>query len=362
MALVLHIGDGKCGSTAIQHALHEQRLQLRASGILFDTGPSRRDHFLLTTLIGRVTRSSGPGQIEYARHNLTSLVKQAVDYNHVLISSEGLLSADPKEVLDLLAHTGLDTSDVRAIAYVREPCSMYPSLIQQQLKGSSKYTAPGDYRRPLDLFVHRWQTTLGVKRVSVRLFDRRSLLDGDVVKDFSTTLGSMIGDSLPELTGAQVNTSLSAEQLIILQSLQRKLPKESQGKFTPDANRLISFFQSLNSGGMIGNSIKLNEKASSLIASNNMSIVSNLNKLVPGLGMAIPSVNGSSLQVSKVAWQGDGSVAEVLLNVNESLVDTLSLLVNDKNLRPQASQELLRFYVSDISRRNAIVSALQKQG
>lgn len=359
MTLIMHIGDGKCGSSAIQSALHLQRDALSEAGILFDTGPSRRDHFLLTTLLGKITRSSISGQVEYAERNLHSMAARMADHDHVLISDESLFGAEPAKVMELLDNAGLDTSSTRAVAYVRPPCSMYPSLIQQQLKGRFRFIRPDKYNRPIHKFIAYWQKVLGREMLTVRLFDRDRLLGQDVVTDFAAFLKNTTGRAVPDLPKNQKNSSLSAEQIIVLQALRRSLPPEADGKFHHESDQLISAFGRMNAAGQIGGAVRLSTAAEAVIHKNNTAIVAQVNRLVPNLAME----TGASAAARNHApgdrpWQNNPSVAAVLQDVDGKLVALLSQIALKSDVAPEtpAVQELIVRYGTDQGR-NAAISA-----
>lgn len=104
------------------------------------------------------------------------------------------------------------TSEISLVAYVRSPLSFAASAFQQRLKGGAKTLSINNlwpsYRARFGMLEDR----VGRDNVHLRLYDRESLVGGDVVIDFASVLGL-------DLTGAETpesNSSLSAEATALL--------------------------------------------------------------------------------------------------------------------------------------------------
>ncbi|TKW68798.1 MAG: hypothetical protein DI616_02055 [Paracoccus denitrificans] len=357
MALILHLGDAKCGSSAIQDSLHLSRDALFDAGILYETGPIKRNHFLTGTLIGQVTRSTDPDQTDDAHEMMVRIAERAKSADHVILSSERFLLTDPAVLFALFERYGLDTSDIRAIVYIREPRSMYASVIQQQLKASYKFSSPDGYRRRLDHRVKPWQEAIGAENLTVRRFDRKLLIGGDIVSDISAYLMDQTGVRQIELPPQKSNSSLSTEQLVVLQRLRRFLPEETEGKFHNDSQTIIAVFSMMNEAGLIGNPIRLNAATAQTVLRGNLDTITRMNQLVPGI---LPDPSGDLIDVPDMPkdLQDSTDVQSVLDKLDENLVKLFSDIVFSGPEITTSRQKLLDLFSNDPARRKSIQSGL----
>lgn len=207
--LFVHIGAGKCGSSAIQQFLVVNAAGLADAGILvpgrtmtvdqagcgqhlqyFETGIQRHDFGteVERRLVGLRDAAAARGQ------------------HAVVISAENLIN--PKGFVDLFKPAN-DIFDVRIIAYVRRQDDFVISAWQQwQIKQHNDFwdyyaNARGrvDWSKQLD----PWKQNFGRPNMIVRRFDREALIDGDVVADFCDAIGADAVDH--RLTG-DANRSL----------------------------------------------------------------------------------------------------------------------------------------------------------
>lgn len=191
--LVVHIGAGKCGSSAIQQFLLANRDTLRSNGVLFPGRELADDD------------SRGSQQLQFFEDNIEDpsfpdLVSQRLIDLHRVAEAEGLdtvvISAEnlinPKPFPRLFA--GLDRHyDVEIVAYVRRQDDYVISGWQQW--HVKRYEDFWDYygriRGRIDW--HRdlepWRQAFGTEAMTVRDFARAQLVDGDVVSDFCQVMG-----------------------------------------------------------------------------------------------------------------------------------------------------------------------------
>lgn len=191
--LVVHIGAGKCGSSAIQQFLLANRHDLRKRGVLFpgrnleddDTRGSQQLQFFEDN----IDDDSFPDLVRRRLIGLHEIV-MAEELHTVVISAENLIN--PKPFPRLFA--GLeDRFDIRVVAYVRRQDDYVVSGWQQwHIK---RYADFWDYygriRGRIDWHrdLERWSRVVGPGAVTVRDFSSRKLVDGDVVTDFCHVVG-----------------------------------------------------------------------------------------------------------------------------------------------------------------------------
>ncbi len=145
---VVHIGDGKCGSSAIQAALFDAREDLAKIGIAYDAHHRTSGNYNFGTLLGKATRGNDEHQRRWAGQVVKRLRSSAEHADYVFISSEAFLTMEPAEIVQILEMISDDIESIDTIAYVRHPLSMYLSLAQQSVKASFRFRRPDTYRRP----------------------------------------------------------------------------------------------------------------------------------------------------------------------------------------------------------------------
>jgi hypothetical protein len=223
--VVLHVGHPKTGSTSIQYSLNSARGPLREQGVLYPktTTIKRRHHFLLPYAMDQTPAGSSvlnrmgfdPKEARRrAEVELENVVAQchASDANTIIVSSEVLFrvfsEAEFKRLRGAVERMG---NVVRVLVYLRSPAGYYLSNGQQMLKSSRGVPA----LRPYDRLerIQAFERAFGID-VEARVFDRKLLLDGDVVSDFLAWSGVPEPSRITERE--EVNVSLSAEAMEVL--------------------------------------------------------------------------------------------------------------------------------------------------
>ena len=275
--LIVHIGDGRCGSSAIQAALFDAQAALRDAGIGYYSHHRTSGNFCLGTLVGKSTRGNDAQQRKYALKAIDELkiISKSVDY--IVISSESFLSIEPNDIIELLKSIDPAPRQVDVISYVRDPLGMYLSLAQQSIKASYRFPRPDRYIRPIDRYLASWQCHPEVNSLNVRMFDRKHLVEGNAVADFELLLRDLTGKVEIELEHINENTSLSSEQMVVLQDYRSRFCREIEGKSAAGSSRLIEMFTAMNASGLVGSKPALNERAAQLVLKGNDDIISRIN-------------------------------------------------------------------------------------
>ncbi len=204
--LIIHIGAGKCGSSAIQAYLSANAAALGAKGVLIPgldltttaqiTGQQINFFLNLAEAPESANHPQQPTRADAAsivRRRLAILKEEMVKRNlHTLvISAENLsaLHAYSRLFAEEKAHF-----DVHIVAYIRRQDEYLSSAWGQWHVKS--YATIDEYLSARMAFDGDWHATLapwlgefGRERVHVRVFDRNTMHNGDVVDDFIKVTG-----------------------------------------------------------------------------------------------------------------------------------------------------------------------------
>lgn len=316
----MHIGDGKCGSSAIQAALFDARAELKTLGIAYDAHHRTSGNYNFGTLLGKPTRGNDEHQRRWAGQVVTRLRALAEDVEYVIVSSEAFLTMEPEEVVQILRMISDDIESIHAVAYVRNPLSMYLSLAQQSVKASYRFRRPDTYRRPINDYVTKWRNSPMMDSVTVRLFDRHALMGNNAVADFEAIVRRLTGMNAVQLEHIDENTSLSAEQMVVMQDFRRRFHAQNDNRWTPDTSRLIDFFTTMNEDGVVGNRPQLTPEASALVAHGNRDVITWLGQEC-GIGVDVAE---ASAPLENSEWS---KLSSILATVDPKVVHHLKMMI-----------------------------------
>jgi hypothetical protein len=252
------MGQGKTGTTALQHAFHAARGALAAHGILYPAMPDGAvAHHLLLALAEAPERipdhvSEAHGGVEQTRRKAAEGFARigaevARTRPEVLVlSSETLLHGcrgEAKARLSRLLTTLSD--DIRPVIYVREPASLYLSRAQEKARVAARPLPPGPQR--IRAAIEETEAAFGVTPAVVA-FDRARLADGSIVADFITRfLADRVAPA--EVPGRIENPSLSAEAALILSRFRALVAPDSDWKRDRQSQQLYRIINRLEENG-----------------------------------------------------------------------------------------------------------------
>ena len=217
--LYLHLGKGRCGSTAIQRFASENREALAAKGVSY---PSEEelgvgDHGRRAN--ARTLYSLHP---RGSPHELLGGFLAANEHPKILLSSEWLLHGSVLFLRRLTETARAHGVAVVALAYVREQRGWLISRYAQGVKSNrwtmpledyvaDEYRAPGlNYRRVFSRLAPLFEGD----DLVIRVFERPKLEGGDVRVDAFSVLGVDVRDLVADDPGA--NESPSVEEVEIM--------------------------------------------------------------------------------------------------------------------------------------------------
>lgn len=251
MKILLHIGQGKTGTTALQRSLHAARDRLRPKGILYPSfSLGSVAHHMLIALCESDDRIP-PHVIEPFR-NLDALRASAAAalYNLrleverkqpkvMILSSEtfifGLGRAGKEKLARLLQPF---SAEVLPVVYVREPGALYRSRLQERMRIAATTLPPGPQR--IRDAIEDTEAVWG--QIAVCQFDTGMLAGGDILKDFATRFLSDLIDPNEMVAGTE-NTSLSAEAILALSRFRRLVAPDRDWQRDPRSDRLFRWLQ-----------------------------------------------------------------------------------------------------------------------
>jgi hypothetical protein len=187
---ILHIGRHKTGTSSLQHFLSDNAASFARSGVLYPRAlrPSVAHHELAYLCNDRLYSQLPLGEQHRLLESLTALQAEMAGSEHVLLSSEAFQNVQPQRVAQHLGR------DLTIVVYLREQfqylVSAYAQAVQNQkitvsLREYERHLFRADYER----FLAPWVQVFGESRVMVRLFERDTLLEGDIRTDFIRSIG-----------------------------------------------------------------------------------------------------------------------------------------------------------------------------
>lgn len=320
---ILHLGDGKCGSTSIQRSLFEATDHLADHGIVYKTTMPRNGHAWLTTLIGRSTRADDTILRQRSIETIKQIKANVRPSDAILLSGEVFLSIPPGDAMRIIELFELPIDSLDLIAYVRSPSKMYLSLNQQKLKGTEKITHPLNYYRPVHEWLEAWSFLPITRTLETRLFEISELVDQDPVADFQNILRRLVLDDSIDLPRIRSNSSPSAEQIIFIQEFRARHFPNQAGKLLEETQELAKFLERLNGIGLPTTKAELKDDVAEYIQMNHSVVIKRLNTHY--LASAIPEPS-KYVHLTDLPGGQHLQIADILESWSRPIIDALALL------------------------------------
>jgi hypothetical protein len=220
--LVLHIGDPKTGSSSIQQALFQRRVE--CTSVLIDYPPKLNSIQLANSM-----RRASQAEEREDRFRAVANWLDASDGDVAVLSAEQFASIDPTDVNEIFArHMPNHAAEMRVVAYARPHVSRFLSAYAQRVKVGSLQSDVETFFREntgkrflnFSRRFRKWRNLYG-DRFVLRPMVREELRNGDVVADF---IGIVVQNAPFRLLDvAAANTTLPVEALSGLKYLQKHL-------------------------------------------------------------------------------------------------------------------------------------------
>lgn len=235
--IILHIGFPKTASTALQLLFSSNADTLVGQGLYYPlTGKDFKQRSLKSLL--RKAGQSFNTPTAAAKEDLALLHDRVVGYSGpaVLLSCEELTNAQDFDISAeglsvLAAYLAKMGRDIRIVAYVRNPVEYYLSRMQEKLKSSAGVVPPSTFLPLFSASIAAFETAFETQAI-VRPFHRADLVGGSIVSDFFTAIEDIISIDQQHLIDRQVNETLSAEVMFLLDILRRGMADERRVAFS----------------------------------------------------------------------------------------------------------------------------------
>lgn len=192
MQLILHVGLPKTATTTIQHVMDTAKADLAAVGVLYP-GTTQTQVALVQHSQFR-QRAGEPDLLGEAMGEVREEVR-AAQPSRIVLSCERMIQVSPGAVLRLQKAIEVwlpEVTDVRVLAYLRDPVSWATSLCQQRLKMGTARRAEflaDPWPLALEPMLSKYVDRYGLSAVSVRHQHPDHLVNGNVVDDFLAAIG-----------------------------------------------------------------------------------------------------------------------------------------------------------------------------
>jgi len=252
--VLLHVGLPKTGTTSIQQALYNACKNNDLDGVCYPLIDNKIHHHDIVTIFmapdrllrwhKSIVRTTE--ELRKIRERVKGVIVEALGRkNDVILSSEFLSAMNHDEIASFKRYLEQSTTgSIKVLMYVRSPPDYYLSFVQQQIKASSTFANPVDYRQRIKGMVGKWVNAFpGV--VEIRSYDRSIAESGSLLTDFGEVCRAFFGKPLTnsEKYPSSLNRSLSAEAMIIVQEYRKTYYPHEDNMFMPDSNRLVRILQ-----------------------------------------------------------------------------------------------------------------------
>lgn len=233
MAIILHIGFPKTATTSLQLALKAHGARLETAGVLYPLVDSDFKQRYLKFLVSKHNESR---QSDAALRRLADCISSHPN-KHVLLSCEELTHVYMTDFSDrslARLHDFLRTltSDIRLIAYVRNPAELYIAMMQEKLKRSAGIVGPDRFLVRFAHVLAQYEKVFQVEAI-VRNFRRSDLIGHDIVTDFFGQFHNLFKIDVAAWDRFEANEALTPETLFVLDQVHRAGP-ERQPRLTRD--------------------------------------------------------------------------------------------------------------------------------
>ncbi|NGP87355.1 hypothetical protein [Fodinibius halophilus] len=227
--LHLHIGSYKTGTTSIQDTLFQNRDTLNQLGYDYPGGEVNHHFSFFATQAPvedwpRQFKSLDGNKLRSQIANYVSVLENDfnAEYEEQIVSTEYLFISNKDYVRSYIDYLSRFFDEIVVYVFIRKPYDFYRSGQQQMIKARSYLTSPQKFRYQFREVIEVWGSFCDVEVIG---YERG--------KDSSKILCDKIGINYDQLTVPQEksNVSLSLEQMLLLEKIQKMLYQNQENKF-----------------------------------------------------------------------------------------------------------------------------------
>ena len=193
--VILHIGRHKSGTSSLQQFLVHNESALAKRGYSYPTALRRPiAHHLLA-------RHYHPKMNEPLSQEVLQDFWTEVDAaENIIISSEAFQNIDPKKM-----QKDFENYDLEIVVYIREQIGYFLSAYSQAIKARKVTWTMHEYEEKVFNatyinFLKRWEEAFPNAKLNVRVFSKKSLINGDIIEDFLVSSGICTLDEIKSFT------------------------------------------------------------------------------------------------------------------------------------------------------------------
>lgn len=357
-SVLIHIGVGKTGTTYLQHALAASRESLRPINYpKIGRGPSHNHLMLLYPPYeklprGLVMRFTDPDEREEMKNSVRSNLRAAFEGDTpILLSGEYFSEMTDEEVAAFIADLrAYGASRIGVICYIREPSSLYLSRVQQSLKYSHEYPNPFTVQYDFLNVVQRWEAVADGGMI-VRPYDRRQLVDGDILTDFFGQVREFFEvDFDLKANPSETNESMHVEAMILLRDMALEQMNASEPDDFASRGRRLSLVK--RSSAKLKGHLTKPKLRPEYVAAVRKSHAGEMRLLEARYGIRFPETAAEPLSSQESSAEPDTpSLEELLVTYSEDGLERLRQDVTRRRLRVRTGLgKKTRALVSDILR------------
>ena len=248
MKLILHIGTGRTGTQSIQDITKKNIDVIEKAGVHYPILERRNHHNALALpLVGanppRYLRNRYGSDVETNLNefskffDLIASSAASSSCDTCLLSSE-FLGRVFDQAAGEIVFSKLRTifSHITVLCYTRSPSSYYLSATMQTLKAS------GNLKTPEKQNIYRIAKSYEpfADEITIREFNRSTLLNGDVRQDYFNTIIPGLFESFGKVPPSK-NESISAEIMEIIQEYRNQFWANADNQFNDETDRLLDY-------------------------------------------------------------------------------------------------------------------------
>lgn len=222
MKVILHFGMHKTGSTSIQRTLRKKKdpafnylpWEIFSHSNLFRLLFEDDDSIPLREKVAGITHENMAERREHWAARTARNIRKNPDKT-VVFSAERGSSAPVAAHQKCRKFFRKFSDDIQVVIYVRSPASFIQSAYQQRLRnGGFDLNLDSLFPEYINI-IRKLDSVYGEENVTIRVFDRDTLVGGDVVHDFCSVIGMEIEDD--EIIRANESISAEAQALMFVQ-------------------------------------------------------------------------------------------------------------------------------------------------